>query len=337
MALQKFDKDDQPTVVKKGRKKHGDHGGHGAAWKVAFADFCLALLALFLVMWLLATRQAEQLQVLLQRYSMIDNAAGRRVDNSGQPRGSLIDRYPMPSSGEQLAKRAVNDGEQEPFGPGQGPRTAEKARLVYATPQDMRELADVFTELSQQTGLSSNVRSIVTPFGLRVLLHDTDGQGMFVRGSATPSEPFQKLLQKIGPLFADIENQMLVVGHTDSVQYANRSPQAMSNWRLSTDRAMAARTSLLQGGMPEKSVLQVVGLADAAPYNPQDTAASENRRIELVILTSSQAQSIAAMYGAPVEADTRPLVDGVVTSVTVPQGAPEYDAVAALREQVAPR
>lgn len=336
MALQKFDKDDHPTVIKKVHKKHGEHG-HGAAWKVAFADFCLALLALFLVMWLLATRQAEALQEMLSRQTLIDNGAGTRIDSTGHPRGSLIDRNPLPSYGERVARRNVKDGEEDPYGPGSGKHIASKERLTYTSPQDMLEIANVLTELSQQTGLSSNVRSIVTPFGLRVLLHDTDGQGMFMRGSAMPSEPFQRLLQKIGPLFTHIENQMLVVGHTDSVPYADRSPQGMSNWRLSTERAMAARTWLLQGGMPEKSVLQVVGLADAAPYNAADTTASENRRIELVILTSSQARSIAAMYGAPTEGDVMPLIDGVVTSVTAPREAPEYDDVMALRKQVTPQ
>jgi chemotaxis protein MotB len=298
------------VVVRKVVRKHGDDA-HGSAWKVAFADFCLALLALFLVLWLLATREQERLQELLKTpTSMIDEGRGRLMESAGGPRGSLISREPMPSHGDRIAKRSLASGESDPFGPGNGIRLS---KTLYETRADMAELADALERLTDQAGLTGNVHSFITPYGLRVMLHDTDKRGMFERGKATASARFGSLLEQIGPLFARIENQVVIVGHTDSVPYADRGPNAMSNWRLSSDRAMIARSHLLAGGMPANSVLQVVGLADSAPFNVEDPTAHENRRIELLILTRNQARTISAMFGAPVR--TVPLIEGVEVSV----------------------
>lgn len=322
--LNKLDKGQQ-AIVKRVSRRHGEEGHGSAAWKVAFADFCLALLALFLVMWLMASRQQEHLQDLLKAAggSMIDEGRGKLAMSMGGPRGSLIDRQPLPSNGDTLSKRAANTGEREPAGPGEGMRLS---KAHYESHADMVELSQVLAALGAEVGLSGNVRTIITPYGLRVLMHDTDKQGMFQRGSSAPNERFRRLLKNLGPLFEQIDNQMLIVGHTDSLQYADQSYTAFSNWTLSSERAMAARSYLLAGGMPAKSVLQVVGQADTAPINAEDTTAAENRRIELLILTRGQAQSIARMFGAPT--DTLPLLDGVSTSL------PDSAALDELRGQL---
>lgn len=315
-------------VVKRVVRKKGGHGDHGSsAWKVAFADFCLALLALFLVLWLLAAREQERLQVVLKSASMINEGIGRRTETFGGPRGSLISREPMPSNGDRVAKRSLASGDNDPAGPGNGIRVS---KTLYETRADMTELANVLEQLSEQAGLAGNVDTLVTPNGLRVMLHDTDKQGMFKLGSPVASERFGGLLRQIGPLLAQIENRVVIVGHTDSLQYADRSPNGMSNWRLSSERAMSARSLLLDGGMPEKSVLQVVGLAASAPLNPTDPAASENRRIELLILTRDQSNAIASMFGAP--AATLPLMDGV--EVSVPDEGIRHEALEELRSRM---
>jgi chemotaxis protein MotB len=323
-VLNKLDKGQQ-AVVKRVTRRHFDEGHGSAAWKVAFADFCLALLALFLVLWLMATRQQEHLQELLKAAggSLLDEGRGRMSVSMGGPRGSLIAREPLPSNGDTLARRKVASGESEPRGPGEGMRLS---KTHYETHADMVELANVLAQIGEKVGLARNVRTIITPYGLRVLMHDTEKQGMFRRGSSVPNERFRNLLRSLGPLFEQIDNQMLIVGHTDSLPYANQSYNAFSNWTLSSERAMAARSYLLAGGMPADSVLQVVGLADRAPLNPEDTTADENRRIELLILTRGQAQSIAQMFGAPTQ--TEPLLDGISTSL------PDSDALKALRGQL---
>ena len=338
------------VIVKKKGKGHDD--GHGGAWKVAFADFCLALLCLFLVMWLLAVRQADELEVMLKAaggsVNILSQNHGSMDDALVGSRGSLIPREFLPSDGEVAGprKKAGSGGMQKvstpvsrPPQPPQPPHPSNAAepsiplqtptltKTVFETRADMKELADLLAHLSIEAGLAANVQSIITPYGLRVILHDTDKEGMFHRGSAVANPRFITLLGKLGPVFNQITNQMLVVGHTDSAQYRDQGPKGMSNWTLSSDRAVAARAYLMMGGMPARSVLQVVGLADRAPFNVHDAAAAENRRIELLILTEGQAQSISAMFGEP--GKTAPLIENVSTSL------PDGDALAALQGQLA--
>ncbi len=271
------------AVIKRSSRKQ-DEDDHGGAWKVAFADFCLALMALFLVLWLMAAREQQSLKAVVQEMSSsFTDAAGQKPSIGGGPRGSLIERFALPHHGES------NSQDSAP-------------RRLYDTPGDLAELSKVLASMSADSGLSSNLEAVVMPYGLRVMLHDTEKQGMFMLGSAKPTERFVKLLRKMGPLFAKMENQMLMVGHTDSLKYAD-DPDGRSNWTLSTSRAMAARAQLMAGGMHAESVLQVVGMADRSPLDPANTAASMNRRIELLILTRKQADSVAAMFGPRTKGD----------------------------------
>ncbi|MBV8036773.1 flagellar motor protein MotB [Roseateles sp.] len=288
-----------PTVVKRvSRKSHDD--GHGGAWKVAFADFCLALLCLFLVMWLLASRNSERMQVVLKSAgaNLLDEGNGMTNSLASGSRGSMIERHPVPAYGEAPAQGQSHYSQKTIDSPGPA---APGSRASYERPAELAALARVIERVSADEGLGGNLRMAVTPQGLRVMLHDTDSSGMFERGSAAPSPRFKALLQKLGPVFAQMRNQLLIVGHTDASQYVDRGPSAFSNWALSTHRAMSARLHLLEGGMPESSVMQVSGMADSAPLDPDDRYAAVNRRIELMILTPRQTQQLSQMFGAPAQ------------------------------------
>jgi chemotaxis protein MotB len=296
-VLKPQDKKHEEAVIKRGGRRHDDEG-HGGAWKVAFADFCLALMALFLVLWLMAARQQQALQnIVRDATSGLLEGQGKKPELASGPKGSLIERFQLPHSGD---------------GPSRGPGGASGARVSYESPSDLAALSHALAEMSADAGLSSNLATVVTPAGLRVMLHDTDRQGMFMRGSPLPTPRFARLLRKMGPLFEQMQNQMLIVGHTDSVQYTDSRHGAYSNWTLSSNRAMAARAELLGGGMRPDSVLQVVGMADRAPLEPKDTSAAVNRRIELLILTRAQAGSVAAMFGTPASGDA-PAKDATLT------------------------
>jgi chemotaxis protein MotB len=314
------------TVVKRSSRRH-DHEEHGGAWKVAFADFSLALMCLFLVLWVMAARNAERVEELLRTSGghPVDEGQGFKPETMGGPRGSLIEREPVPHRGDaQAPGNAAGSGGEAAASDRD---TLAKAR--YESPAELQALARMLALLGEQAGLAGNVRTIVTPQGLRVMLHDTDRQGMFERGSAAPSERFTGLLRRMGPLFARMENQLLIVGHTDAVPYADRDPAAFSNWSLSTSRAMAARAQLLAGGMPAEGVLQVVGMADRAPLDTNDAAAGVNRRIELVVLTSAQARHVASMFGRPVEVQAiAPDVDAAL---------PDHASLQALRARLFPQ
>lgn len=310
VVLKPHDKAHDQTIIKRGGGKH-KHDDHGGAWKVAFADFCLALMCLFLVLWLMAARNTESLQQILTEAdgAKTDQGKGVMPEQVGGPRGSLIDRFPMPhfgtteSEGKQKAEAEVTEE----------PTKQPSSKVKYETPDDLEALSRALTKMSAEFGLTSNLESVVTPYGLRVMLHDTDRQGMFVRGSAVPTDKFRALLRKMGPLFQQMENQMLIVGHTDSLQYADTSYAAFSNWTLSANRAMSARAQLLAGGMNRESVLQVVGMADRAPLDTKRADAGVNRRIELLILTTAQAKTIATMFGMPDA--TNPLIHDVDTAL----------------------
>lgn len=305
--LKSHDKGHEQTIVKRGGGKH-KHDDHGGAWKVAFADFCLALMCLFLVLWLMAARNFESLEQILTEAdgAKTDQGKGVMPEQVGGPRGSLIDRFPMPHTGKtETPGEAMAAAETSP--------TVTPAKVKYDSPNDLAALSKALTKMSAEFGLTSNLEAVITPYGLRVMLHDTDHQGMFVRGSAVPTDKFRALLRKMGPLFAQMENQMLIVGHTDSLQYADTSYAAFSNWTLSSNRAMSARSQLLAGSMNPESVLQVVGMADRAPLDVKRADAGVNRRIELLVLTTAQAKTIATMFGMP--DNTNPLNQDIDTAM----------------------
>lgn len=312
-AAKKGDKLHEQTIVKRGGGRQQDDE-HGGAWKVAFADFCMALMALFLVLWLIAARESSALKNIVR-----DNTAAGLIEGSGgkheiagNPSGSLIERFTLPRA---------NGGGQ---GPDAGGKAASSTR--YESPSELAALAHALQQMSADAGLASNLATVVTPEGLRVMLHDTDRQGMFVRGSPIPVDRFSKLLRAMAPLFDKMENQMLVVGHTDALQYTSKDPNSYSNWSLSAHRALAARSQLLIGGMRKESILQVVGMADRAPVDADKPDAAVNRRIELLILTARQAAAIKAMFGTP--AQTEELRKDVSIS------KPGEDALKELRTQL---
>jgi chemotaxis protein MotB len=315
-AAKKGDKHEETIVKRGGGRQHDDE--HGGAWKVAFADFCMALMALFLVLWLIAARESSALKNIVR-----DNTAAGLIEGSGgkheiagNPSGSLIERFSLPRS---------NGGSQGAASGGKTTSTAP-ARTKYESPSELAALAHALQQMSADAGLASNLATVVTPDGLRVMLHDTDRQGMFVRGSPIPTDRFSKLLRAMAPLFENMENQMLVVGHTDSLQYTSSDPNSYSNWSLSAHRALAARSQLLIGGMRKASILQVVGMADRAPLDPATPDAAANRRIELLILTSKQAAAVVAMFGTPTQTEDL----GKDVSIT----KPGEDALKELRSQL---
>jgi len=313
--LQKLHDKHDGAVVKRAARKHEEEA-HGGAWKVAFADFCLALLSLFLVLWLMATREQQAMKEIMVESAGRSSGRGVMPESIGGPRGSLIERFALPHNGtnDQAAPNARANASSAP------------AKVRYETPKDLGALAQALSAMSDDAGLSANLASVVTPYGLRVMLHDTDERGMFVRGSPVPTDRFRRLLRKMGPLFAQMENQMLIVGHTDSLQYANTDTAAYSNWTLSSSRAMAARAHLLAGGMNTDSILQVVGMADRAPLDATHADAGVNRRIELLVLTRGQSTTIAAMFGVPREKEM--LTDDVDTAL------PDVAGVKLLRDQL---
>ena len=268
------------VVVKKSAGKH-QHDDHGGAWKVAFADFCLALMCLFLVLWVLAARDKEEIQAALGGGANKINAmaVGERMLGEYQP-GQMI-----PKESIVIPKPQDRTGAQP------------DAKKLLDSPEELAELSRRVKAAGAVIGISDHITAVVTAEGLRILVHDTDKAGMFRLGSAEPMPAFARLLRSIGPMFQEIDNQLVIAGHTDGVPFPAGSVFGASNWSLSTDRALAARAHMLAGGMPERSVLQVIGMADVALLEPQHPAAAINRRVELLVTTKLHADNVMKTFG----------------------------------------
>lgn len=284
-------------VVKKGGGKH-QHEEHGGAWKVAFADFCLALMCLFLVMWVLAARDKEDLELAMAgggAQNMTNQGMGEHMIGEYQP-GQIIPREP------------ITEKYQERTG------AQPEAKKVLESPQELAALAQRVQEAGQQVGLGDHLTAVVTAEGLRILIHDTDRRGMFRLGSAEPTPSFAQLLRRIGPMFQEIDNQLVIAGHTDALPFQSNYPGAASNWSLSMFRALAARAQMLGGGMPEASVLQVIGMADVALVDPAQPAAAVNRRVELLVTTRGHAGNVRQTFGPLPAPQREPLTPGLESS-----------------------
>ncbi|QAU24290.1 histidine kinase [Dyella sp. M7H15-1] len=278
----------EETIVKKvsRRAHHEDHGGN---WKVAFADFCLALLCLFMVLWILTTRDKEEAIHKLHISAMYDGGTG--IFEADVPRPE------QPSLMEPLvAMPQAQDGHE-----------GDGVPMEYGSDDELRALAAAVEQAARDANLQANLQAVITPSGLRIMLHDTHRRGIFELGSAVPDPVFHDLMQRIGQLLTQVGNPMLVVGHTDARKYPH--PMLRSNWHLSSERAMAARNSLLQGGLSIDQLLQVVGMADRAPLDPVDPRGALNRRIEFLVLTQERARMMEQMFGRPTS--VVPLMEGI--------------------------
>lgn len=287
------------VVVKKSGGKH-QHEEHSSAWKVAFADFCLALMCLFLVLWVLAARDKEDLEKAMAgggAQAMTKQAMGERMIGEFQP-GQMIPKQVIAVPRPQERTGAQPD-----------------AKKLLDSPQELAQLSRRVRRVGAQIGLSEHITAIVTAEGLRIMVHDTEKVGMFKSGSAEPSAVFQQLLRRIGPLFQEIDNQLVITGHTDAVPFQSSSVFAASNWSLSTERALAARAYMLAGGMPAASVLQVMGMAEAAPVDVEHPLAAVNRRVELLVTTKAHAGNVLQTFGPLTEREM--LTPDLESSTTV--------------------
>lgn len=239
-------KDEKPRVIVK--KAKGHHGGHhGGAWKVAYADFVTAMMALFLVLWLLGATNSKQKAVIAHYF-----------------------REPGVFSG---SRGVIPGGGEDKLGAGiiQAP-TMEVLRAA---------LLERFSGLKELVGLLDQVPITVTDDGLLIEIIDKDKQAFFDLSSATIKPVMRRILDLIVKEIKDKPNKVVVSGHTDARPYHTQS--FYSNWELSSARALNTRLALEQLGLPSERFEQVVGYADRKLRVPDDPLSSENRRISILI------------------------------------------------------
>ena len=281
-------------VVFKRVNKHHDEEHHGGAWKIAFADFMIALMALFLVLWILSVVDQKEREAIVSYFnssSVFDGEAGNPFDTS-----SSIQPIDFGGSANDLSTHSTAVTTASFFsGNGEGPESNALTQGTFETQEQLEVLAKVVEEMIRQVSAQENVLIDITPQGLRIVLQDDDKQHMFNRGGAKLTPFFEDLLLALAPVFQRVENPLIISGHTDATRFKNYYNR--SNWELSASRANVARQTLRSGGMPDDRVLQVTGMSDRALLNSDTPTASENRRIELFVLTSPAAQMVDALFG----------------------------------------
>ncbi len=263
-------------VIRRVKKvKKGGH--HGGSWKIALADFALAMMALFLVLWLLNAASPEELASIEGYFQdpMGPSTAGysaNPIDLGGSPAKSLENKLDL-----QLPEPGSVDIPERETELGNGAESAESTSLNDDIRQEMEKMNLVLSE-------DRNLRIEVTPLGVRITLLDAPDKPMFESGSARMMPDIENTLLSMSSIFNRIDNPIVITGHTDSTSFNSGN---IDNWDLSALRANAARRILSEGGVTDKRIAQVIGLGDSVPYNRFDPNSPENRRISITILTDS--------------------------------------------------
>jgi len=271
----------QPIIIK--RVKKGGHGAHGGAWKIAYADFVTAMMAFFLLMWLLGSTTEGDKKGIADFFN-----APLRISLLGGGSGSGDSSHVVKGGGTDLSRTSgqVKAGELE------APRKsvqlkALKAEQKRAEIQKLeslkRKVEDVLASNAKLAALKSQIRLDMTPDGLRIQIVDEQSRAMFDSGSAVVKPYMRELLQLIGGVLAEVPNRLTLEGHTDSQPFGG-GDRGYSNWELSSDRANASRRELIAGGLPEDRTLRVQGLASSVLFDPKDSQGAVNRRISIIVM-----------------------------------------------------
>lgn len=239
---------------------------HGGAWKIAFADFMTAMMAFFLVMWLLSTSSKAQLTGIAEQFKM-----PLKVALSGGQKSSTSTSV-IPGGGTDPTHA---DGEVK-----QSDSEADDVSRLNELKQRLDEMIEANPVLKQ---MRHHLLIDITPEGLRIQIVDSNNRPMFDRSSALVMSYMRTILREIGPVLNEQPNKITLSGHTDATQYT-QGDKSYSNWELSADRANASRRELIAGGMQDKKVLRVMGVASSMHLNQEDPFAPINRRISIVVL-----------------------------------------------------
>jgi len=294
------------SFIVKRIKKSGGEGHHGGAWKVAYADFVTAMMAFFLLMWLINTTTPEQKRGIAdyfaaQNISKTSSGAGgvlagtvfgqqgARASGSTSVVGQMTPPKPQDETrsktqgelkggsteaqGTAAQSQEKSDNNMERQMPSNENRVFEQAEMSLR--QAMQQMPDI-AELSRNLIVSS------TPEGLNIQLVDQDGQAMFQPGTATPLPKTRLLLQQVAKIVDRLPNRIAITGHTDAVQF--EGPNGTTNWELSAARANAARAVLASQGIASDRIFAVSGKAGTEPLLPDDPYASSNRRISILLM-----------------------------------------------------
>ncbi len=294
----------RPIIIKK--IIHEDHGGHhGGAWKVAYADFVTAMMAFFLLMWLLGATDEDQRKAIADYFAptLVEMKQGSAGSNGLFGGESVVSRDDYPHAAGQTGTRTLTipkDATGSRDGADLALRQAEEKRFDAIE----KEIRKRLQEKAELRNLSENIKFIRTSEGLRIEVVDAADFAMFQLSSNRLVPRAAKLLQEVAGAIRGLPNKIAVRGHTDSLPYA--SGKTMNNWLLSAARAEATRQGLLSGGLAEDRFDKIEGVSDRQPYNAGDAADPRNRRMSITLLTqASSGQAVSEELAAGLASSSR--------------------------------
>lgn len=311
----------QPIIIK--RVKKGGHAAHGGAWKIAYADFVTAMMAFFLLMWLLGSTTEGDKKGIADYFASPLKLA---LLASGSGAGDAA--HVIKGGGQDLSRATgqVKRGDVE------APRDtvnlhqlkAEQIRAEAARLENLRQqIENAIAASPELQAMAGQIRLEMTADGLRIQILDEHGRPMFASGSAVVQPSMRRLLQLMGGILATVPNRLTLEGHTDAQPFAGgeRANATYGNWELSADRANASRRELLAGGLPDEQVLRVQGLAASHPFDRRDPLAPANRRISIVVMTREAEDRVFRGPEPPRAAAPAPLAAAVPTEPPAAPGA----------------
>lgn len=253
-----------PIIIKK--KVVGGHGHHGGAWKVAYADFVTAMMALFIVLWIMSQGNEVKEKVAEYFKNPIGFAMGKGIAIVDGKKDFVDTKLPSEPKPEKSPQEIAEMKEVEKK------KLEEMAKDIQSQLEKDQEFQQIMNQIQVQ----------IVDEGLLIELLESFQDGFFEVGTSQLNQKALHLLMKIGTELSKLPNKVVVEGHTDSRPFPNNG-SGYTNFDLSADRANSARRALFLGGLPETSILQVRGNADTQLKNPQDPNDVVNRRISIIV------------------------------------------------------
>lgn len=295
-----------PIIVKKIKKVSGG-GHHGGAWKIAYADFVTAMMAFFLLMWLLGSTTKGDLQGISDYFNTPLKVAMAGGSGSGdsssviQGGGKDLTRSngQVKNSNVPKSRKTIN------FQAAKAELERKEKEMLEGLKVKIESLIDSSIKLQQ---FKDQIRMDITNEGLRIQIVDEQNRAMFDSGKAAMKDYTREILKEIARALNDVDNRIAISGHTDSAPFSS-GERGYSNWELSADRANACRREMVAAGLADNKIIRVLGLASSVPFKKDDPLDASNRRISIIVMNKKAEETI--------------LNDGVPVDVSTPEDAGE--------------
>lgn len=309
------DDSQRPIVIKRIKKGHG--GAHGGAWKIAYADFVTAMMAFFLLMWLLSSTTKATLQGIADYFKTPLKVA--LMGGSGSGDSSSV----IKGGGTDLS-RSVGQV-QKTDKPDVKKNINLQAAQAELKAQEEKRLNDLKGRIEKLIESNPTLKQFkkqilldITRDGLRIQIVDEKNRPMFDVGSAHLKDYTKVILDEISKVLNSVPNKLTLSGHTDATPYSG-GETGYSNWELSSERANAARREMVQGGMDETKMLRVVGLSSAIPFNKADPYDPMNRRISIIVMNKQAEEAVMQASESQTSSDAPANNDKVTIGPLYPQ------------------